>query len=210
MPYLGPNKSFAKVREVLDVIQRKFEEGEYEQRPKKMKTFPGVEFLPTIHKAKEAKKPAAKKGEITYKKITLDQPAFNRKTRANAQYIKEMAAKKSQSSKIPKRSGTASSKTKSPDIDNHSDGIVTIKRETSTAIDNGIINSVDTKYQSIATTTATGSSSSKATKRKAMDPVYNTPLADQNNIQPPKRRRRLTRGFEKHGSEGDDATLMEQ
>ncbi len=51
-----------------------------------------------VRRAKEAKKPAAKKGQVTYKKITLDQPQFKSKNRANNEYIKIMAAKKRLSS----------------------------------------------------------------------------------------------------------------
>ena len=91
VPYLGANKSFAQVRAVLIIIKNKFEEAEYMNRSKKQKTFPGVEFLPSVQQVKETKKPTPKK-ETGYKKITLDQPAFNRKTRANNDYIKEMAA----------------------------------------------------------------------------------------------------------------------
>ena len=48
-------------------------EDKYKNRDKKLKTFPDVEFLPITYTVKEVKKPApAKKGEITYKKITLD------------------------------------------------------------------------------------------------------------------------------------------
>ena len=50
-----------------------------------------------VRRAKEAKKPAAKKGQVTYKKITLDQPQFKSKNRTN-EYIKIMAAKKRLSS----------------------------------------------------------------------------------------------------------------
>ncbi len=51
-----------------------------------------------VRRAKEAKRPAAKKGQVTYKKITLDQPQFKSKNRANNEYIKIMAAKKRLSS----------------------------------------------------------------------------------------------------------------
>ena len=85
MPYLSANKTFAKVREVLDVIRRNFDEEEHKNRDKRLKTFPSVEFLPTIYIATEVKKAApAKKGEITYKKITLD----HRLLRLGPLYIK--------------------------------------------------------------------------------------------------------------------------
>ena len=146
VPYLGSNKTFAQVREVLQVIERKFNEAEYRNRAKKSKTFPGVEFLPTIYKAKRVKNPAPKKGEIMYKKITLDQPIFNRKTRANANIIKHMAAKKAE----------ASDK-----------------------------------------------------KRKSMTPTTVTPPTPKSESLP-NQRRRLTRGYEKHGSDGEDSTLVEK
>ena len=168
VPYLGANKTFAKVREVLDVIQRKFDEEGYKKRDKKLKTFPGVEFLPTIQTAKEVKKPApAKKGEVTYKKITLDQPAFTRKTRANAEYIKEKAIKKAEGSSTPKSSGTPSQKAKSEDTDSRAAGPPTLKRETSTP-------DVDTLI---------------LTEDDSVDKSQ------------PTKRRRLTRGYEKYGSD---------
>ena len=203
VPYLGANKTFAKVREVLDVIERKFDEEEYKNRDKKLKTFPGVEFLPTIYPAKEVKKPApAKNGEVTYKKITLDQAAFKRKTRANAEYIKEKAAKKAEGSNTPKSSRTPSQKGKSPDTNSHADSPATVKREASTP-DIGTIILTDATHDSVDKTPT-----SKETKRKSPTPAHKAaPLAHQYQYQPTKRRR-LTRGYEKHGSDGEDTTVM--
>ena len=206
VPYLGVNKTFTKVREVLDVIQRKFNEEEFNKRDKKSKLFPGVEFLPNIHKNKKPKKPAAKKGEITYKKITLDQPAFNRKTRLNAQYIKEKAAKKAEKSTTLKSSRIPSVNDKSADIENHPHEIATVKREPPMT-DNGTINPADTMHKSFNYIT-TMTPSFNVVKRKSMTPIHKTPLNDQPNSQPTKRRR-LTRGYEKHGSDDEDTTFIE-
>ena len=109
----SPPKTFSQVREVLTVIENKFKEAEYLNRDKKQKTFPGVEFLPSVQQIEEAKKPAPKK-ETGYKKITLGQPAFNRKTRANNEYIKDMAAKQGSPSKTPKSSRSSSASKNSP------------------------------------------------------------------------------------------------
>lgn len=203
VPFLGPNKTFAKVREVLAVIEREFDEAEYRRRDKKLKPFPGIEFLPTVQKVKVVKKPAAKKGELTYKKITLDQPAFNRKTRANAQYIREKAAKEAEASKTPKRSLTASEKDKSPDTlnspngtVNSPDGTVTVKRETP-ATDDGI----NVRNTTISTP------SSKATKRKSVTSAHKTPRSHQHKT-PPTKYRRLMRGYEKHGTFNDEITTL--
>ena len=203
VPYLGAKKTFAKVREVLDVIQRKFDEEEYKNRDKKQKTFPGVEFLPTISTAKGVKKPTpAKKGKTAYKKITLDQSAFKAKTRANAEYVKEQAAKKAEGSNTPKSSGTPSRKMKSPDTDSHAADSARMKREASTpdiatiALTDATHNSVDKNL------------TSKDIKRKSPTPTKQAfPLADQHNSRPTKRRR-LTRGYEKHGSDGEDTKFM--
>ena len=189
VPYLGPNKTFAQVREVLNVIEGKFNEAEYRNRDKKLKTFPGVEFLPVVQKAKKAKKPAAKKGEITYKKITLDQPVFNRKTRANSQLIKDMAAKKAEASKNPEGSGTPSKKAKSPGTDDASDASATKKRKTSPP--------------------ANATDGSAHRKRESLDPTPEAPLSTFHFKPLPTKRRRLTRGYEKHGSESEDTTFME-
>ena len=183
VPYLGHNKTFAQIRQVLQVIEHKFNEAEYRNREKKSKTFPGVEFLPTVHKAKVVKKPALKKGEVAYKKITLDQPAFNRKTRANS-LIKSMAAKQAEGSNPRKSSGTPIKKSKSPDTAN-----------TNMDLDSKALNK---KRTSTTPSTATTSISDAG-----------TPLS---------KRRRLTRGYEKHGSdgedkygsEGEDSTFMEK
>lgn len=122
VPFLGPKKTFADVRQILAAIERKFDEAEWCRYNMKLKSFPGVEFLPILHahqKVSRARKPAAKKGQSLYKKITLDQPAFNRKTRANlqyikekAQFIKERAAKKTQALNTPKGSRAAFQKDK--------------------------------------------------------------------------------------------------
>lgn len=192
VPYLGPNKTFAQVREVLNVIEGKFNEAEYRNREKKLKTFPGVEFLPVVQKAKEVKKPAAKKGEIAYKKITLDQPVFNRKTRANSQLIKDMAAKKAEASSTRKGSGTPSKKAKSPGTaDDASDASATKKRKTSPP--------------------ANATDGTAHHKRESLDPTTpEAPSSSTFQFKPlPTKRRRLTRGYEKHGSESEDTTLME-
>ena len=187
LPYLGVNKTFAHVRQVLDVIDGKFNEAEYRKRDKKLKMFPGVEFLPVVQKAKEDQKPAAKKGEITYKKITLDQPAFNRKNRANTEYIKEMATKNREASNTPKSSGTPREKENHPEIDNDAGASTTIKRETSIP-----------------------SSKTHLSKRASMTLVYNAPPPLDEHKALPTKRRRLTRGYEKHGSDGEATTAIEK
>lgn len=230
VPYLGPNKTFAQIREVLNVIERKFNEAEYRNRDKKLKTFPGVEFLPTVQKAKEVKKPAAKKGEIGYKKITLDQPAFSRKTRANMQVIKDMAAKNGEGSNTPKSSRAASKKAISPDTDtlkssrsvskkvtsantdNDSDASATKKHETP-ATDDANDDTAHDKRESVdATTTVNPHSKTFPTKRKSTASTTSTttpPLVFE-SVTLPTKRRRLTRGYEKHGSEGEDTSFMEK
>ena len=213
IPYLGTNKTFVQVRRVLEVIQREFNEPEFLNRDKKLKTFPGVEFLPNIRKATEVKKPATKKGEITYKKITLDQPAFNRKTRANTEYLRELVAKKGEASNASKSPSTMSEKDKSPESVERSDTSATLKHET--AIPNTAVND-PTNSKSVVTTAVTPSSSKALpTKRKSMTLAHKAALDDQHNETPAKRnetptkRRRLTRGFEKHGSDGDETTLTD-
>ena len=203
VPCLGANKTFADVREVLTIILRKFDEEEYKRRDKKLKTFPGVEFLPAINTAKAVKKPApTKKGETAYKKITLDQPAFKRKTRANAEYVKEQAMKKAEGSNIPKSSRTPSQKAKSLDTDSEADSPATLKREASTP-DIGTIVLTDGTHKPVDKTLTC-----KGTKHKCQSPVYEiVPLADQHNSQHTKRRR-LTRGYEKHGFDGADMMSM--
>ncbi|KAF6218391.1 hypothetical protein HO133_005738 [Letharia lupina] len=208
VPYLGSSKSFARVREVLNVIERKFNEAEYRNRDKKLKTFPGVEFLPAVQKTKEVKKPAAKKGEIGYKKITLDQPAFNRKTRANIQFIKDMAAKKAESSPSPKRSGTGPAKDKSPDTDSASDASATKKRKTPAA-DIATNDTAHHKRNPLDTTAVTPTSKALPTKRTSFTTTTETPPTFTSKALPTKRRR-LTRGYEKHASEGEDTTFMEE
>ena len=211
LPYVGGNKTFAQVRQVLDVIDAKFNEAEYRKRDKKLKMFPGVEFLPAVPKPKEDQKPAPKKGEITYKKITLDQPAFNRKNRANTEYIKEMAAKKREASNTPQSSGTAPKDEMYPQTDNDSDVSATIKRETSVTV-NATDNSAGTKRTPEDTTTATATispSKQHLTKHASITPVSNSPLPHEHEAIPTKRRR-LTRGYEKHGSDGEDATIVEK
>ena len=180
VPYLGANKSFAQIRDVLTVIENKFKEAEYMNRKVKHKTFPGVEFLPCVQQVKEAKKPTPKKG-TGYKKITLDQAV--RKTDVNKKYIREMAAKKGLPSKTPKtsRSPSASKKLQTPDTDTTASAAIK-KRETP------------------ATDNATAHH-----KRKAVDQV-----SDSENPLTKRRRRRLTRGFEKHGSEGESSFLDDE
>ena len=194
VPYLGSNKTFAQVREVLQVIERKFNEEEYRNRDKKLKTFPGVEFLPFVPKAKEAKKPAVKKGENGYKKITLDQPAFSLKTRANTQFIKDMAAKKASASasasNTPKSSGTPSKKEKSPDTDNTSNASASKKRKTSP--------------------TDPAADDASPSRSNINDASSQTTAGFRFKPLPTKRRRRLTRGYEKHGEDGEDTTPLEK
>lgn len=210
VPYLGLNKTFAHIRQVLVVIEGKFNEAEYRNRDRKLKTFPGIEFLPTIQKAQEAKKPAAKKGEVTYKKITVDQPAFRGKGAANREYIKQMAAKKREASNTPESSGTSSKKRKS--LSNSDSKSTIVKRETSLD-DNATNYPTLSKRKSFSSATMTLSSSDKAfsIKRKSMTPVgvHNASPTHQDET-PATKRRRLTRGYEKHGSDSDDATLVEK
>ena len=149
VPHLGVNKTYTQVRQVLDLIERKFNEEDYRNREKKLKTFPGVEFLPNVAKAKAVKKPAPKKGDAGYKKITLDQPAFKRKTRVNSEIIKDMEAKKR----------------KTPTMDD-------------AAIDGTI------------------------TKDTVNKTSCSTPLST--------KRRRLTRGFDKHGSDSEESQSKEK
>lgn len=205
VPYLGSNKTFAQVRQVLNTIERKFHEAEYHNRDKKLKTFPGVEFLPNVQKVKEVKKPAVK-GEIVYKKITLDQPAFSRKTRANTQFIKDMAAKNGEASNTPKSSGTASEKHKSPYTGNASDVSVTKQRK-SPDTDSASGVSATKKRKSSATANATNDTHHK---RESVDSTTQTPPSFKFRSLPTERRRRLTRGFEKHGSDGEDTTFKEK
>ncbi len=207
VPFLGPNKTFAQVRDVLNVIERKFNEEEYRNRDKRLKTFPGIEFLPAIHKAKEVKKRPTKKGGTGYKKITLDQAAFKRKTRANAEFLKDEAAKKREASNTPKGSRTAVKKEESPDTDNASDASTTKKRKTSPT-DVATQNSAHHKRKSVENTTVTPNSKALSIKRNSMTPTETLP-AFQSDATPTKRRR-LTRGYEKHGSEGEDSTFMEK
>ena len=184
---LGSNKTFAEVRQVLDLIERKFNETEYRNREKKFKTFPGVEFLPNVAKAKEAKKPAVpKKGENGYKKITLDQPAFKRKTRVNKEIIKDIAAKKSEASNTPRNSRTPSKKGKSPqtDTNNASDTSATKKRKTPAPYD--------------AATDENATNEDAASHSGSV-----TPLSGIGRSLSSTKRRRLTRGFDKHGSDSD-------
>ena len=211
VPYLGANKTFADIWEVLDVIQCKFEEEDYKKRDKKSKTFPGVEFLPTIHKAKEPKKPApVTKGETAttaYKKITVDQPAFQRRTRANAKYVKEKAARKSEGSKTPKTpksSRTPPQKARSPESNAVTDSPATPKREASTP-NIGTVVHTDAARDSVDMTYT-----SKGTNRISLASILNaTPLADQ-HISKSIKRRRLMRGYEKHGSDGEGMAFMEK
>ena len=182
VPYLGANKSFAQIRAVLNVIANKFDEAEYKNREVKHKTFPGVEFLPYLRQAKEAKKPTPKK-ETGYKKITLDH--FRRKTHANTEYIRKMAAKKGSPAKTPKtsRSPSASKKLQTPDTDTNAS--TAIKKRETPATDN---DTVPTK------------------KRKAVDQGSDS----EGPITKRRHRRRLTRGFEKHGSEEESSLLDDE
>ena len=162
LPYLGVNKTFTHVREVLEVIDGKFNEAEYRKRDKKLKMFPGVEFLPVVQKAKEDQKPAAKKGEITYKKITLDQPAFNRKK-------------------------PSCEKETYPEIDNKADVSTTIKRETFILF-----------------------FKTHPSKRVFMTLVYNAPPSLDEHKALFIKRRRLTRGYEKHGFDEEVIIAIEK
>ena len=186
---LGKDKTFAEVRQVLDLIERKFNETEYRNRDKKYKTFPGVEFLPNVAQAKEAKKPAApKRGEAGYKKITLDQAAFKRKTRVNKEIIADIAAKKGSASNTPRSSRTPSKKDKSPESDtsntsNTSDTSATRKRKTPVAD--------EAATDDNAATEDTASQSGSVTPQSGMGQF---------------KRRRLIRGFDKHGSDSDGTT----
>ena len=174
VPYLGSNKTFGQVRQVLDVIELKFNESEYRNREKKLKMFPGVEFLPVTHRAKEVKdkKPGGKNGQVTYKKITLDQPAFNRKTRVN-QDIKDRAAKHGQVLNTPKSSCTAVKKESSP-----------------YTTDNGSNDSPIKKREASATESADHNTTITSSSRDSSEEILI-----------PNKRRRLTRGYDKHGSE---------
>ena len=58
----------------------------------------------------------ATKGETAYEKITLDQPAFQRKTRANAEYVKEKAARKSEGSRSSRNPPALQSITSTPAV----------------------------------------------------------------------------------------------
>lgn len=203
VPYLGASKTSAEVREVLAVIEAEFNGAEFRNRDKRLKTFPGVEFLPIMHPPKVVRRPATKNGKIIYNKITLDQPVFNRKNRANLEYIKEKAAKeKAEASNIPKGSRTVSEKDKSSDTLNSPDGTVTVKRETS-ATDDGINYGATNNY---GTTTITTPPSSQATKRKPMTPAHKTPRYHQPGA-PPTKLRRLIRGYEKHGFSGAEIAM---
>ena len=202
VPYLGENKTFANVRDVLNVIQREFDTEEYKSRDMKKKTFPGVEFLPNIHKAKKVKKPApAKKGEKSYKKIALDQAVFTARTKANAE-SKEKAMQEAEGSKTPKSYRTPSQKFKSPDADNQADSPATLKRDAPTP-DIGTIVLTDAAHNSVNKT-----DTFKRTKYKSQTCVRKAaPLTKQHNSQSNKRRR-LTRGYEKHGSDDTDTMVM--
>ena len=203
VPYLGSNKTFGQVRQVLDIIESKFNESDYRNREKKLKIFPGVEFLPGCQKAKEVKdkKPAGKRGEVTYKKITLDQPAFNRKTRVN-QDIKEMAAKHGQVLNTPKGSDPAIKKETSPYIDNGSDTVSIKKREaaTDTETETPI---ADDKRKSVDHTTVNITPRTLSPKRQSTSPVDSS-----DDIALPTKRRRLTRGYDKHGSDVEKNQLQ--
>ena len=206
VPLLGRNKTFAQVREVLKVIADEFDGTEYRNRDKKLKLFPGVEFLPFIQKPKEVKKPAIKKSGIGYKKITLDQPAFKRKTHVNNEILKDMAAKKGEASNTPKSSGTAS-KEVSPDTDNASDASATKKGKTFATV-NATYHTAHHKRKPVDTTTVTPHSTASPTQRNSITATVTPPAS--RSKETPTKRRRLTRGYEKHGSEGEDSTFMEK
>jgi hypothetical protein len=52
VPYLGTGKTFAEARTVCDVIEREFSTPAFQNRDRKKKVFPGVEFLPLFPNAK--------------------------------------------------------------------------------------------------------------------------------------------------------------
>lgn len=199
VPYLGPNKTFAQVREVLNIIGRKFNEPAYLNRDKKLKLFPGVEFLPCVQKAKEVKKPAVKKGEVGYKKITLDQAAFKRKTRTNNEIIKDMAAKKGEASNTtPESAGAVFKKETSTDTDNASSDSATKKHGTPAAADNATKDDTHRKRKSLdATPWKIHPGALPTGPKSTITNDENTPL-DPSKALLHTKRRRLTRGYEKH------------
>ena len=228
--HLGLNKTFAQVRRVLALIDSKFNEAEYLNRDKKMKTFPGVEFLPTFQKPKVVKKPKAKKGEVAYKKITLDQPAFVGRSGANKQYYRELAAKKREASSTPQGSNTPFVKESSSDANNtRADSSATKKRKTSTTY-NRTSEPADNNRESPNNTTLTPSPKAHPIKRKSMTPIYvasstyqiKTPPTKRNSMTPNSKsplpvkqakaqrtkHRRLTRGYEIHGFDGYETMSM--
>ena len=203
VPHLGTHKTFADVRKVLDVIQHEFDSQGYKKRDKKLKMFPGVEFLPTVSTAKEVKKPApTKKSDTGYKKITLDQPAFQRKTRANAEYVKEKAAQKAKSSNTPKGSRTPSQKVKYPVTDSQASSPAALRRDASTP-DIGTIALTNATHKPADKTLT-----SKRTERNSLTNVAKAALLDDQYNSQMTKRRRLTRGFEKHGSDGEDTKVV--
>ena len=203
LPYLGTNKTFAQVREVLNVIDRKFNEAEYRNRDKKLKIFPGIEFLPTRQKAKEVKKPIVKKGEVVYKKITLDKPAFIRKTRANSDASFTKKRKTSPTDNASDASSTKKRKTSS--TDNASDSSSTKKRKTSST-DNASDPSFTKKRKASPADITTNNINLH--RRKS---VNNTTVNPQSFQRTPilAKRRHLIRGYEKHGLEYEDSIFAE-
>lgn len=205
LPYLGSNKTFAHVREVLEVIDRKFNEEDFKRRDNKLKMFPGVEFLPVIGKAKEPKKGApatpATKSQSAYKKITLDQPAFNRKNRANKEYL-EKVAREVEGSTTPKSSRTPSQKAKSPDTDTLSASPATLKRKASTP-DIATITLTDRTRNSLDMTFT-----SKEIKRTSPTSIPISALLSEQHNNEPTKRRRLDHTYENHGSGSEGMIFM--
>ena len=252
VPYCGPNKTFAQVHDVLNVIALKFNDAEFQNRPKNKKTFPGVEFLPAVRITKEVKKPMAKKGQTTYKKITLDQPAFKRKNDANKKYLKEMAAKNAEAANTPESAASGFKKDHHYDTDKKDHHHDTDKKEhhhdtdtdsyysaTETRVppttDKATKDFSGHKHKFVILTPSTfdkatkdfaehkpSSSSTKAktfsptpTKAKAKDfPSKRKPKTPMLGTQPGHsptnkaliKRRRLIRGYEKNGSDGEYST----
>ena len=197
VPYLGSNKTFAQVREVLDAIEHKFDE-EGKNKENKERLFPGVEFLPTIPKSKEITKPVpATNNGKAYRKITLDQPAFKRKTKANAEYLKEQATKEADGTNTPTSSRPPSRKATSPDTGYQADSDTTSRQGTSTP-DIDTIALTDAPH-SPADKTRT----SKTQKRNHLTPIPKAGTPKTNSLKQPLKRRRLTRGYEKHQATDD-------
>ena len=194
VPYLGPNKTFAQIREILGAIERKYTEAGYHNRVNKLKTFPGVEFLPNFGRHVD------KKGKKTYKKITLHTQIFKRKNKANIMYMKQMAAKKAEASNTLKSFHVVSDEGESPDTINGSAGTASVDRETPTT-DRGTTGFVAINHNMAKTTAAPPSSSPGGTKRKVTPPTDKASLSHPSKRPRTKRPRRLIRGYERHGPE---------